>query len=94
MYGFGDTLPVEPQSAELLNQIAVDYIVSITDMAVDVAAIQGKTTADPNDFLKVFMDIDPEMHRRAKELTQSLLELQQVRHINLDHFAEGSKRRR
>jgi hypothetical protein len=42
MYGFGDSWPVEPESAKLIETLVVQYIEDIVVQAAEVAQVRGQ----------------------------------------------------
>ncbi|GJP74404.1 hypothetical protein CLOP_g4989 [Closterium sp. NIES-67] len=76
MYGFGDDPEPLPESVELVEEIAIEYITDMVHRAQEVAARRGRLTTEDVLFL---IRKDPRKFARAKELLAMNVELKEAR---------------
>ncbi|KAF0726582.1 hypothetical protein Ae201684P_020618 [Aphanomyces euteiches] len=85
MYGFGDDWEPDPDTVELMEEIVIEYIRSMTTKALDLSNIRGKL--DP-ECLMFLVRKDEEQLERAEELIEANELLKSVLNSGFDPIEE------
>ena len=86
MYGFGDSWPVEPESAKLIETLVVQYVEDIVVQASEVAQVRGQLDKECFMFL-----VRKESHKfkRVHRLLQTNEELKHAKRIDIVNPGEA-----